>query len=79
MPDDIRFEIKNSDNIWPNRCYVSAYERIDSNTINFPEGYWVFEPSKTPFGRTSWVFYAAETKSYERIYSIVEIDSSTGK
>jgi hypothetical protein len=74
MPDSILYEIYISGNTWPDRCYTSTYEKIDSETIYFPEGYWVFEPSKHPLGSVAWVFHSSETKGdKDHRYTITDI------
>jgi len=72
MPDGICYEVNIGGNVWPDRCYTNTYERIDATTIFFPEGYWVFEPSKKPFGRPTWVFHQTEVMNVAE-YSIVYI------
>ncbi|MCL1885963.1 MAG: hypothetical protein FWF98_04320 [Dehalococcoidia bacterium] len=77
MPDGLIYEVYIAGNTWPDRCYASTYEAIDTNTINFPEGYWVFEPSKKLFGSSSWVFHQAETKGDENHrYTVTRITTT---
>jgi len=78
MPNDIRYEVIVNDNVWPDRYYASTYEEIDATTIVFSEGYWVFEPSKKPFGGSAWVFHQSHVLSV-RGYSVVDITIITSE
>ncbi|MCL2140824.1 MAG: hypothetical protein FWH42_04010 [Dehalococcoidia bacterium] len=81
LPDEIAYEIRIHDNIWPDYYYVSSYTSSDYDmTANFPEGYWVYEPGKTPFSNPKWVFYAESlSKKTEHGFSVVTIERATAE
>ena len=59
MPQEIRYEIVLSDNVWPDRYYAETYDMPEPRNLYF-NSYWTFEPSKHPFSGPMWVYHTNE-------------------
>jgi hypothetical protein len=55
MPDDIKYQIVDFDNIWPDNFFCVTFTNLGTG-FSCP-AYWTFEPSKTPLGPGKWVFH----------------------
>ncbi len=72
MPQEIRYEIVISDNIWPDWFYATSYDMPQPRSIYF-NGYWTFEPGKHPFSGPMWVYHTSELTLKEVNYTVNQI------
>ena len=72
MPADIRYEIKTTKNIWPDRFYSFDYPTVGDRTFQLAS-YWTFEHSSYVLGGPVWVFHPYELNMADVDFSVNEI------